>query len=152
MQSNKSLWVANSLSMLQTPAVRFLVVGAFCTAFHLALFRQFLTLAPAEIANLLAFALATQGNFVLSYWWTWSRRFSGVREPARAAGLRLLTFNATATAGMGVNSAAFWTAFHVGHLRPMPSAVLAVLASAGVSYLLASRVTFVRRRPTEQPG
>ena len=126
--------------------MRFSVVGALCTAVHFALFRQLLTFVPATLANVSAFAATTQVNFAASYRWTWAARLVA-RDSPRTALARLLTFNATALVALGANSLAFLAVYPASGHRPHVAAAVATVASACVSYLLSSRLTFVPRRP-----
>jgi putative flippase GtrA len=135
----------NPIRVLDRTLVRFTLVGGLCTAIHVIAFQQLLRALPAEAANLLAFAAATQVNFLLSYRWTWRGRFSGVKESGRAVARRLVAFYATAATSMSVNAAAFSFAFRVLDASPMVAVGAAVCVSAGLSYALGSRVTFASR-------
>jgi putative flippase GtrA len=58
---------------------------------------------------------------------------------------RAVLFNGSAGLGFGVNAAVFSTAHRLVGLSPLESAVVATFAGAAASFLLSSRVVFVRR-------
>ncbi len=132
-------------AMLRAETVRFAVVGLAMTALHLAVFQWVLPWSPPEVANVLAFLTATQANFALSYFWTWSARRPVGRETVGNVLRRALLFNGSAALGFGVNAAVFSTAHRLADLGPTQSAVVATVASAAASFLLSSRVVFTGR-------
>ncbi len=124
---------------------RYAVVGLICTAFQLLLFPMLLRVGvPPVAANTAAFLLSTQVNFVLSYRFTWAHRRGGMRLPARRLAARCLAFNGAASFGLAVNAVAFFALHALVALPPMPSAVAAVAASTAVTYLLSSKMIFIR--------
>ncbi len=130
--------------------IRYMIVGAGCTLFQLAILRVLLVVSPtgAELDNSVAFLLSTQLNFGLSDRFTWAHRVRG--SPMRANGLavRLLSFNASAALGLMVNAVVFSSAHQVMGLSVAVSALTAVGSSTAVSYVLSSRVVFRSgRRP-----
>jgi putative flippase GtrA len=135
--------------MLQAPcraaSTRFIAVGLAMTALHLAVFQLLLPWSVPEVANVAAFLLATQVNFLLSYYWTWSDRRPVGRETAGSIARRAALFNGSAAFGFGLNAAGFSTALRVVGLPPVHSAVVATVASAAATFVLSSRVVFVRR-------
>ncbi|MBB3675581.1 GtrA family protein [Modestobacter versicolor] len=125
--------------------VRFAVVGVAMTVLHLAVFRLASGWVVAEAANVVAFLVATQVNFAVSYYWTWSSRRTPGRETVGSVLRRAALFNGSAAAGFGVNAAVFSLAYRVIGTTAMTSALVGTVASAGASFLLSSRLVF--RRP-----
>ena len=134
----RALWRAHT--------ARFAVVGLAVTALHLAVFQLVLPWSVPELANVVAFLTATQVNFALSYFWTWSARRPVGQEPIGYVLRRAVLFNGSAALGFSVNAVVFSVAYRVAGLDPTHSAVVATVASAAASFLLSSRVVFVRRQ------
>ncbi len=132
-------------ALWRAQTARFAVVGLAMTALHLAVFQLVLPWSVPEVANVIAFLTATQVNFALSYFWTWSARRPLGEETVGSVLNRALLFNGSAGLGFGVNAVVFSTAHRLVGLAPLESAVVATLASAAASFLLSSRVVFVRR-------
>jgi putative flippase GtrA len=129
----------------RSAGTRFAVVGAAMTVLHLAVFTAASTRVPVEAANVVAFLLVTQVNFVVSYRWTWASRRVPGREPVRAVVRRAVVFNGSAALTFGVNAAVLSLAYRVAGATPLVSAVVATVVSAGASFLMSSRVVFARR-------
>jgi putative flippase GtrA len=148
--------------LLRARTARFAVVGLAMTALHLAVFQIVLPVSLPEVANVVAFLVATQVNFGFSYLWTWSSRRPVGRETVSSVFRRALLFNGSAALGFGVNAAVFSTAHRLIALAPLASAIVATAASAAATFLLSSRVVFARRpvldaadvaaSPRRQPG
>ncbi len=132
-------------ALSRVPAARFAVVGLAMTALHLAVFRLVLPSTVPEVANVVAFLTATQVNFALSYFWTWSARRPVGSETVGSVLRRALLFTGSAALGFGVNAVVFSAAHRLGGLGPMQSAVVATVASAATNFLLSSRFVFARR-------
>ncbi|SDN59331.1 GtrA family protein [Geodermatophilus sp. DSM 45219] len=132
-------------ALCRAQTIRFAVVGLAITALHLLVFRLVLPWTAPEAANVVAFLTATQVNFVLSYFWTWSARRPVGRETVGSVLRRAVLFNGSATLGFGVNAVVFSTALRLVGLDPLTSAAVATVASAATSFLLSSRVVFARR-------
>lgn len=132
-------------ALCRAQTTRFAVVGLAMTALHLAVLQLVLPVAVAEVANVVAFLTATQVNFALSYFWTWSARRPLGHETAGYVLRRALLFNGSATLGFGVNAVVFSAAHRLAGLGPTASALVATVASAVASFLLSSRVVFARR-------
>ncbi len=132
-------------ALCRAQTTRFAVVGLAMTALHLAVFQLVLPVTVAEVANVVAFLTATQVNFALSYFWTWSARRPVGQETVGYVLRRALLFNGSAALGFGVNAAVFSTAHRLAGLGPTASALVATVASAAASFLLSSRVVFARR-------
>jgi len=132
-------------ALWRAQAARFVVVGLARTALHLAVFRLVLPWSVPELANVVAFLTATQVNFALSYFWTWSARRPVGSETVGSVLRRAVLFNGSAALGFGVNAAVFSTAHRAVGLGPTQSALVATAASAAASFLLSSRVVFARR-------
>lgn len=128
-----------------SPVLRFGVVGVAMSALHLAVFHLVVGATVAELANLVAFLVVTQVNFLVSDRWTWASR-RGATTSVGAQALRLLAFNGTAAVGFALNAVAFSTAYRLLDVPATPSAVVGVLAGAGATFLLSSRLVF-RRTP-----
>ena len=124
---------------------RFAVVGLAMTALHLLVFQLVMRWTAPEAANAVAFVVATQVNFVLSYFWTWSARRPVGEESVGSVLRRAVLFNGSAALGLGVNTVVFSTALLLVGLAPLTSALVATVASATTSFLLSSRVVFARR-------
>ncbi len=128
-----------------SPVPRFAVVGLAMSALHLAVFHLLSGRVVAELANLVAFLVVTQVNFAVSDRWTWaSRRVPGGLLRERTA--RVLAFNAMAASGFAVNALVFSVAFRVLGLGATAGALVGIVAGAGATFLLSSRVVF-RRSP-----
>jgi len=132
-----ALWHAHS--------ARFAVVGLTISALHLAVFTLVSPWSVPEVANVVAFLTATQVNFTLSYFWTWSSRRPVGRETVGYVVRRAVLFNGSAFLGFCVNAAVYSTAHRIAGVPPLQSAVVATVASAAASFLLSSRVVFTRR-------
>lgn len=132
-------------ALCRAQTTRFAVVGLAMTALHLTVFQFVLPWSVPEIANVIAFLAATQVNFALSYFWTWSARRPVGQETVGYVLRRALLFNGSAALGFGVNAAVFSAVHRLAHLGPTQSAVVATVASAAVSFLLSSRIVFARR-------
>ncbi|SDX96501.1 Putative flippase GtrA (transmembrane translocase of bactoprenol-linked glucose) [Modestobacter sp. DSM 44400] len=124
----------------------FALVGLAMTVLHLAVFRLLATRSVAEVANVGAFVIATQVNFAISYYWTWSSRRLVGEETARSVARRAIVFNGSAALGFGVNAAVFSTAYRLLGTSPMASALVGTVVSAAASFFLSSRVVFRRPR------
>ncbi|WNV75875.1 GtrA family protein [Geodermatophilus sp. DSM 44513] len=124
---------------------RFIAAGLAVTALHLAVFQTVLPWSVPEVANVVAFLVATQVNFFLSYYWTWSDRRPVGRQTVGSLARRAALFNGSAAFGFGVNAAGFSTALRVVGLPPLHSAVAATVASAAATFVLSSRLVFARR-------
>lgn len=121
---------------------RFAVVGLAVTGLHLALFALLSRWTVAELANVVAFVVATQVNFAVSYYWTWSSRRLVGEETLRSVLRRAAVFNGSAALGFGVNAAVFSMAYRVVGMPSMASALVATVVSAAASFVLSSRVVF----------
>lgn len=119
---------------------RFALVGLAMTALHLLVFRLVLPWSVPEAANVIAFLTATQVNFALSYFWTWSARRPVGQETIRSVLRRALLFNGSAALGFGVNAVVFSAAHRVAGLGPTASALTATVVSAAASFLLSDLV------------
>ena len=126
-----------------SPLVRFGVVGVMMSALHLVVFHLVAGRTVAELANLVAFLVVTQVNFLVSDRWTWASR-RGAARTVRTQALRLLAFNGTAASGFALNAVTFSAAYRLLDVPATPSAVLGVVAGAGATFLLSSRFVFRR--------
>lgn len=131
--------------LLATPVVRFGVVGVAMSALHLVVFHLVVGATVAELANLVAFVVVTQVNFLVSDRWTWASRRVRSRS-SRQQALRLLAFYGTAASGFLLNALAFSVSYRLLDLGATPSAVVGVGTGAGATFLLGSRFVF-RRLP-----
>ena len=130
---------------------RFIVVGMAMTVLHLAVFRLVVPWSIPEVANVVAFLVATQVNFVLSYFWTWSSRRPLGRETVGYVLRRGVLFNGSALLAFGVNVTVFSAAYRLAGAPSMVSAVAATAVSAAASFLISSRVVFARRPLLDVP-
>ena len=132
-------------SLRHASATRFAVVGLAMTVLHLTVFHLVSGWVVAEAANVTAFVVVTQVNFVLSYYWTWAPRRVAGAETLRSVLRRAALFNGSAALGFGVNAAIFSVVYRVAGLGPMTSALIATVGSAAASFVLSSRVVFASR-------
>jgi putative flippase GtrA len=133
-------------ALCHAPTARFAAVGLAMTTLHFLVFQLMLPFSVPEIANVVAFLTATQANFALSYFWTWSARRPLGRETAGHVLRRAVLFNGSAALGFSINAAVFSACHRVAELSPTQSAVVATVASAAASFLLSSRVVFAPRK------
>lgn len=131
-------------ALCRAQTARFAVVGLAMTALHLAVFWIVLPWSVPEVANVFAFVTVTQVNFAVSYFWTWSARRPVGSETVGSVLHRALLFNGSAVLGFGVNAVVFSAVHRLAGLGPTQSAIVATVASAAASFLLSSRVVFVR--------
>ncbi len=130
--------------------VRYVIVGAVCTLFQLAVLQIGLHVARsgAEVVNAAAFVLSTQLNFVLSDRFTWAQRLKPGSAHASGIAVRLVGFNLSALAGLVVNTATFAGAHQLLALPVVEAALVGVGCSTLVNFLLSSRIVFrTVRRP-----
>lgn len=133
------------------PVLRFGVVGVAMSALHLVVFHLVAGRLVAELANLVAFLVVTQVNFVVSDRFTWaSRRVATLST--RELALRVLAFNGTAASGFALNALAFSAAYRLLGAGDTASAVVGVLAGAGATFLLSSRLVFRRAAVAPAPA
>lgn len=138
-------------ALCRAQTARFAVVGLAMTALHLTVFRIVLPWSLPEVANAVAFVTATQVNFLLSYFWTWSARRPVGQETPAYVFRRAILFNFSAALAFAVNAAVFSAAYRIAELPPVESALAATLVSAATSFLLSSRVIFAHR-PVARPA
>ncbi|MEI4270961.1 GtrA family protein [Klenkia sp. LSe6-5] len=131
--------------LYRSAVVRFAVVGAAMTGLHLLVFTALSRWVLAEVANVGAFVLVTQANFVVSRYWTWADRRPSGPSSWRALLRAVVLFNGSAVLAFGVNAVSFSVALRVVGLGPTVSVLLASLVAAGSSFVVSSRVVF--RRP-----
>lgn len=131
---------------------RFALVGLAITGVHFVVLAALLPVVVPEAANALAFVVATQANFAVSYSWTWASRRGPGREGPRQLARRLGLFNASALVAFAVNAGAFAAAHRLLDTPPLLSAVLATVLSAVVSFVVSSRLVFAQRTLAPAPG
>ena len=131
---------------------RFALVGLGVTGVHFVVLAALLPVVVPEAANALAFVVATQVNFAVSYSWTWASRRGPGRESARQLVRRLGLFNASALVAFAVNAGAFAAAHRLLDTPPLLSAVVATVLSAVVSFVVSSRLVFAQRTLAPAPG
>ncbi len=134
------------------PRARFALVGLGVTGVHFGVLAVLLPVVVPEVANALAFVVATQVNFAVSYCWTWASRRGPGREGLHQLARRLGLFNASALVAFGVNAAAFAAAHRLLDTPPLLSAVVATVLSAVVSFVVSSRLVFAQRTLSPAPG
>jgi putative flippase GtrA len=94
---------------------------------------------PALVANLVAFLLAAQLNFVLSSTFTWRDR-----QATGAIGRRWLQFHGTIASMAGLNMAVFAASRTV--LPELVASATGILAAAIGNFLLGDRLVFMAPR------
>jgi putative flippase GtrA len=129
-------------ALYRARTARFAVVGLTVTALHLMVFQLVLPWSAPEVANVVGFVVATQVNFVLSYFWTWSSRRPVGQETVRRLLRRVALFNGSAALAFGANAAVFSVAYRIAGVSPVGSALMATAGSAVMSFVLSSRVVF----------
>ena len=126
--------------------LRFALVGGTCGLIQLGLLHVLVEAQVQEnLANLAAFAISAQVNFILSQFFTWRDRWTtGLRPPRLIS--RLFLFNGSvATTGV-VNQSVFGLAnLIIGYL---PAAALGIAVAAVTNFFLNDRIVF--RLPSSQ--
>jgi putative flippase GtrA len=138
-------------ALLAASATRFAVVGLAMTALNFVVFELLEQRMVAELANVLAFVAATQVNFAVSYYWTWSTRRVIGGETVASVLRRAVLFNGSAALAFGVNAAVFSLVYRVVGVSPTASVLIATVASAVASFVLSSRLVFARSSPQTAP-
>ncbi len=146
------LSVERLVALSRDHRARFALVGLGITGVHFLVLAALLPVVVPEVANALAFVVATQVNFAVSYSWTWASRRGPGREGPRQLARRLGLFNASALVAFAVNAAAFAGAHRLLDTPPLVSAVVATVLSAVVSFVVSSRLVFARRTLAPAPG
>lgn len=131
-------------ALFAASAARFAVVGLAITALNFVLFVLLEQRMVAELANVLAFLVATQVNFAVSYYWTWSSRRLIGAETVASVLRRAVLFNGSAVLAFVVNAVVFSLGYRVVGVPPITSVLIATVASALASFVLSSRLIFTR--------
>jgi putative flippase GtrA len=120
--------------------LRFGFVGGTCAALQLGILFVLVHLGLEQhAANILAFLLSTQGNFVLSSSITWHER-RGIAPTRSTAAARLASYNAMALGTLLVNQAVFTLAVHATHY--LVASALGIVVAALLNYLVSGAVIF----------
>ena len=118
--------------------VRFLAVGGTCGVIQLIILHKLVVSdVEAHLANLAAFIVSMELNFVLSQFFTWRDRWSASLRPSKVLG-RLLLFNLSAATTGIVNQGVFALAnLFIGYL---PAAAVGIGVAAFTNFLLNDRL------------
>ena len=127
--------------------LRFGFVGGTCAALQLGILFGLVHLGLEQhAANVLAFLLSTQGNFVLSSSITWHERRGQARGHGGSGG-RLASYNAMALGTLLINQAVFAVAVHATHY--LVASALGIVVAALLNYLVSGALIF---RSSQQVG
>jgi putative flippase GtrA len=120
--------------------LRFALVGSTCGLIQLGLLHILVEAeVQANLANLAAFAISAQVNFILSQFFTWRDRWAPSLRPSRLIS-RLFLFNGSvATTGV-VNQSVFALANLI--IWYLPAAALGIAVAAVTNFLLNDRIVF----------
>lgn len=126
---------------------RFLAVGGTCGVIQLSIL-HFLVVSGVEahLANLAAFAVSMELNFVLSQLFTWRDRWPPSLRASTILG-RLLLFNVSATTTGVVNQGVF-ALFNL-FISYLPAAAIGIGVAAFTNFLLNDRLVFRSWRSRE---
>jgi len=121
--------------------IRFLTVGGVCGVIQLSILHTLVAGVGVEehIANLIAFLISMELNFVLHQMFTWRDRLSPALRPRRILG-RLAIFNVSATSTLIINQGTF--ALLILFIWYLPAAAIGICVAAIANFMLNDRVVF----------
>ena len=120
--------------------LRFALVGSICALVQLGLLHVLVQGDVQEnVANLVAFGISVQANFVLSQFFTWRDRWTRGPGVARLMS-RLFLFNGSAASTGAVNQGVFGLGNLV--LWYLAAAALGITVAAATNFLLNDRIVF----------
>jgi putative flippase GtrA len=119
---------------------RFLAVGGTCGVIQLSILHALVVSdVEAHLANLAAFIVSMELNFVLSQFFTWRDRWSPTLSFGKVMG-RLALFNVAATTTGSVNQGVF-AVFNL-FIWYMPAAAIGICLASITNFLLNDRLVF----------
>lgn len=111
---------------------QFALVGTLCYVVQLGLLHALDYVMYLNWANVIAFLLSAQLNFILSQTWTWADR-----QHTEKLGIRWVKFNANALLSVSiVNGVIFWLLIHVGGMWIWAAMLIANLASTIWTFMI----------------
>jgi putative flippase GtrA len=121
--------------------VRFLTVGGVCGLIQLTILHTLVAAGGVEvhIANLIAFVISMELNFVLHQLFTWRDRLSPTLRRRRLLG-RMAIFNISATTTLIINQGTF-ALFNL-FIWYLPAAAIGICVAAVANFMLNDRVVF----------
>jgi putative flippase GtrA len=126
--------------VLSKRVVKFIAVGGACAVVQLSVLHGLVSADVEEhLANLIAFIISMELNFVLHQFVTWRDRWSPSLHPAKLLG-RLLLFNASASTTGVINQGVF-AIFNL-FISYLPAAAIGIGVAAFTNFLLNDRLIF----------
>jgi putative flippase GtrA len=126
--------------VLSKRVVKFIAVGGACAVVQLSVLHGLVSADVEEhLANLIAFIISMELNFVLHQFVTWRDRWSPSLHPAKLLG-RLLLFNASASTTGVINQGVF-AIFNL-FIWYLPAAAIGIGVAAFTNFLLNDRLIF----------
>jgi len=120
---------------------RFLAVGGTCGVIQLSILHALVVSdVEAHLANLAAFIVSMELNFVLSQFFTWRDRWSASLRPSMILG-RFLMFNVSAATTSGVLNQGAFALFNL-FISYLPAAAIGICLASITNFLLNDRVVF----------
>lgn len=121
--------------------VRFITVGGTCGVIQLSVLHALVTARGVEehLANLIAFFISMEINFVLSQLFTWRDRWSPALQ-SRGFAARLAMFNVSAGVSLVINQGVF-AVFNL-FVWYLPAAAIGICAAAFTNFMLNDRIVF----------
>lgn len=136
---------AEAVSLVRTlysnRVVRFLTVGGTCGVIQLSVLHVLVAARGFEehLANLIAFFVSMEINFVLSQFFTWRDRPTPALQSRGFIG-RLAMFNVSAAISLVINQGVF-AVFNL-FVWYLPAAALGICAAATANFMLNDRIVF----------
>jgi putative flippase GtrA len=121
---------------------RFVAVGGSCGVIQLSILHGLVAGAGmgARLANLIAFLISMELNFVLNQFFTWRDRWSSTIHPLKLLA-RMAMFNVSAASTSGVLNQGVSNILMI-FIWYLPAAALGICAAASVNFLLNDRLVF----------
>jgi putative flippase GtrA len=133
--------VALARSLYFNRVFRFLTVGGTCGVIQLSVLHGLVATRGLEehLANLIAFFISMEINFIFSQLFTWRDRLSPALQTRGFIG-RLAMFNVSATMSLVINQSVF-ALFNI-FMWYLPAAALGICAAAFTNFMLNDRIVF----------
>ena len=120
---------------------RFLAVGGTCGVIQLSILHALVVSdVEAHLANLAAFIVSMELNFVLSQFFTWRDRWSASLRPSMILG-RFLMLNVSAATTSGVLNQGAFALFNL-FISYLPAAAIGICLASITNFLLNDRLVF----------
>ena len=122
--------------------VRFLVVGGTCGVIQLFILHELVAGAgmAERLANLIAFLISMELNFVLNQFFTWRDRWSSTLQAHKFLA-RLVMFNISAASTSGIVNQGVFNLVNL-FMWYLPAAAIGICAAASANFLLNDRLVF----------